>query len=233
MWEQRRLLLAVGVAAGGLVAAALMQTPFANADPCSQGDCTLVSGGSPTDVVYQGFRPFFEEWTDNQPTNVDVAGSSFTGDVSGSYDVSELDLSTQKIDDVTYHFGDFTPAADNPSGIDSDGLAGATVYDIVLGPGGKTVDGATTYDLGNLNVFLADGAHVEITTDPGQWTNYLYSDGTDSGDWIQYAGSSTPTLIYDTLTNSQFPSEIFNLASYFPPDDWFPDFYSMLPPGLT
>ncbi|HME78793.1 MAG TPA: hypothetical protein VKI00_25020 [Mycobacterium sp.] len=233
MLEQRRLLLAVGAAAGGLVAAALLQTPLAHADPCNLGECTLVSGGSPTDVLYQGFRPYFEEWTDNQPTNVDVAGSSFAGDVSGSYDVSELDLSTQQLDDVTYHFGDFTPAADNPSGIDSDGLAGATVYDVVLGPGAKTVDGATTYDLQNLSVFLGDGDHVTITTDPGEFTNYLYSTPTDSGDWIEYAGSSTPTLIYDTLTNSQFPSEIFNIANYFPPDDWLPDFYSMLPPGLT
>lgn len=233
MLKHRRLLLTFGAAAGGLAAAAFFQTSFAHADPCDLGECTLVSGGSPTDVVYQGFRPILEEWTDNQPTNVDVAGSSFVNGVSGSYDVSELDVATQEFDDVTYKFGDFTAAADNPSGIDSDGLAGATVYDVVLGPGAKTVDGQTTYDFQNLSVFLGNGGHVEITTDPGQWTNYLYSNGTDSGDWIQYAGSSTPTVVYDTLTNSSFPTEIFNLADYFPPDAWFPDFNSMLPPGLT
>jgi hypothetical protein len=232
MSKQRRLLLALGASAGGLAATAFFQLPLANADSCSVGECTLVSGGEPTDVQYYGFRPLFEQWADSQPTNVDVAGSSFANGISGSYDVTENDISTPYFDNVSYMFGDFTPAADNASGIDTDGLAGASVYDMVFGPGGKTVDGATTYDLQNLNVFLADGDHVMITTDPGDFTNYLFSTPTDSGDWIQYAGSSTPTLIYDTLTNPSFPTEVFNLADYFPPDDWFPDFFSTFPPGL-
>lgn len=42
--------------------------------------------------------------------------------------------SSALIDNAVYQFGDFTPAADNPSGIDSDGLGGATVYDYTLGP---------------------------------------------------------------------------------------------------
>jgi len=233
MLKQRRLLLALGATAGGLAATAFLHTPLANADPCSLGDCTLVSGGEPTDVQYYGFRPLFEQWADNQPTNVDVAGSSFVNGISGSYDVTENDISTPDFDNVSYIFGDFTPAAGNASGIDSDGLAGASVYDMVFGPGGQTVDGATTYDLQNLNVFLADGDHLMVTTDPGQWTNYLFNTATESGDWIQYAGSSSPTLIYDTLTNPSFPTEVFNLADYFPPDDWFPDFFSTFPPGLT
>ncbi len=232
MLIQRRLVLALGSAVGGL-AAAFFQTPFAHADVCDQGECTLVSGGEPTDVVYAGFRPLFEQWTDTQPTNVDVAGSPFVNGVSGSYDVSEEDTSTPYIDDVTYHFGDFTPAADNASGIDSDGLAGATVYDVALGPGGKTVDGATTYDFNILNVFLGDGNHIEIDSDPGAFTNYLYSTPTESGDWIQFAGSSTPTLLYDTLTTASFPSEAFNVTDYLPPDAWFPDFNSMFPAGLV
>src|SRR6476660_7862039 len=117
MLNQRRLLLAVGAAAGGLAAAAFIHTPFAHADACDLGDCTLVSGDKPTDVEYAGFRPLFEEWTDNQTTNVDVTDSSFVNGVSGSYDISEEDISTPYIDDVTYHYGDFTAAADNPSGI--------------------------------------------------------------------------------------------------------------------
>ena len=32
--------------------------------------------------------------------------------------------SSALIDNAAYQFGDFTPAVDNPSGIDSDGLAG-------------------------------------------------------------------------------------------------------------
>lgn len=233
MSKQRRLLLALGASAGGLAATAFLQLPLANADSCSAGECSLLSGGHATDVNYYGFRPLFEQWADNQPTNVDVADSSFTNGISGSYDVTENDISTPTLDNVSYLFGDFTPAADNASGIDSDGLAGAKIYDMVYGPGGKTVDGATTYDMQDLNVFLADGDHVMITTDPGEWTNYLYNTATESEDWIQYAGSSSPTLIYDTLPNPAFPTEIFDVAGYFPPDEWFPDFLSMFPPGLV
>jgi len=32
------------------------------------------------------------------------------------------------------------------------------------------VDGQTTYDLNNLNVMLADGNQIEITTVPGEFT---------------------------------------------------------------
>ncbi len=234
MLNQRRLLLALGAAVGGLAAAAVVPMASANADACDNlGGCTLVSGGPPTDVVYSGFRPFFEEWTDNQPTNVDVAG--IPNDVSGSYDVSETDISTPYFDEVTYQFGNFTPAAGNTGDINSDGLSGATVYDMVFDPGGKTVDGATTYGLQNLNVFLGDGNHVEITTDPGVFTNFLYNTPTDSGDWIEYAGSSTPTLVYDTLNNPSFPTELFNAASSLvggTPDAWLPVFDSMFPAGL-
>lgn len=233
MMKQRRLALALSAAVGGIAAAALIPMAFANADACSSGECTLVSGGSPTDVQYYGFRPMFEQWVDNQPTNVEVAGSSFTGGIAGSYDVSENDISTPYLDEATYEFGNFTAAADNSSGIDSLGLAGATVYDMVLGPGGKTVDGATTFDLQDFNVFLANGDHVWIINDPGAFTDYIYSTPTDSGEWIQTAGSSAPHLIYDTLTNPAFPAEIFDMANYLPPDSWLPDFFSMFPPGLT
>jgi hypothetical protein len=63
--------------------------------------------------------------------------------------------SSALIDNAVYQFGDLTPAADNPSGIDSDGLAGASIYDTTFGPGAQLVDGQTTYDLNNLNVMLA------------------------------------------------------------------------------
>ena len=233
MLKRRRLLLALGAAAGGLAATAFLHTPLASADPCSLGECDLVSGGKPTDVEYYGFRPLFEQWVDNQPTNVEVADSPFAGGISGSYDVSENDISTPYLDEATYVYGDFTPSADNAAGIDSGGLAGAKVYDMVLDPGGKEVDGATTYGLQDLNVFLSNGDHVWIITDPGQFTDYIYATPTESGNWIQDAGAAAPTLIYDTLTNPAFPTEIFNVADYLPPDEWFPDFFSMFPPGLT
>jgi hypothetical protein len=238
MLNQRRLLLALGAAVGGLAAAAFVPMASANADACDDlGPCTLVSGGPPTDVAYYGFRPLFEQWVDNQPTNVEVPGSAFVNGVSGSYGVSENDIATPYLDEVTYQFGNFTPAADNTGDIDSDGLSGATVYDMVLDPGGKSVDGATTYGLQNLNVFFGDGNHLQITTDPGLFTNYLYNTPTDSGDWIQFAGSSSPTLVYDTLTNPHFPTALFDAASSLvgvggTPDLWLPDFSMMFPPGL-
>jgi hypothetical protein len=231
MLNERRLLLALGAAGSGLAVAAFVSMASAHADPCSHGECTLVSGGNPTDVLYQGFRPVFTEWTDNQPTNVEVAGSDFAGGVSGSYNVSELDVATPYVDDVTYQFGNFTPAADNPGGIDSDGLAGAVMHDVVLGPGSKIVDGVTTYKFENVDVQFGNGDQVVITSDPGAWTNFNYSTPTESGDWIQFAGSSTPTMVYDTLPSPSFPTEVFNLAGYLPPDLWFPDFNSAIPNG--
>jgi hypothetical protein len=199
----------------------------ASADDCTVGDCTLVSGGSPTDEVYQGIRPILTDWQDHQPVSVEVPGSSFINDISGSYNVSEQDFTSSLMDNAIYHVGDFTPAADNASGIDSAGLAGASVYDFTLGPG---AGGA--YDLNDLNVFLANGNHIEIDTVPGQYTNFLDVTSTGSGDWIQNAGSSTPTLLWDSLTTSSFPTEVFNPANYLPPDSWFPDITSMFPPGL-
>lgn len=122
------------------------------------------------------------------------------------------------MDNAIYHFGDFTAAADNPGGI---------------GPGGKVVDGATTYDLNDFNVFLTNGDHIEIDTVPGEYTNFLDVTSSGSGDWLESWDSTTPTLVYDSLTTSQFPSEVFNLADYLPPDDWFPVVTKMFPPGLT
>lgn len=233
MLKQRRLLLTIGAAAGGIAAAAVVPMALAHADECDLGDCTLVSGGNPTDVVYSGVRPLFEDWKDDQPTNVVVSDSSFNDGISGSYDVTEQDYSTAVMDNAIYHFGDFTAATDNPTGIDSDGLAGASVYDFTIGPGGNVVDGTTMYDLNDFNVFLANGDHIEIDTVPGQYTNFLEVTPNGSGDWVETWGSTTPQLMWDSLTTSQFPGEVFNLAGYLPPDAWFPDIYDMFPPGLT
>jgi len=66
---------------------------------------------------------------------------------------------------------------------------------------------------------------VATFTQLGRW-------GPD-GDWIETWGSTTPKVLFDGLTGSQFPSELFNIANYLPPDDWFPVITSMFPPGLT
>jgi hypothetical protein len=63
------------------------------------------------------------------------------------------------MDNAIYHFGDFTAAADNPAAS--------------IPAGGKVVDGTTTYDLNDFNVFLANGDHIEIDTVPGEYTNFL------------------------------------------------------------
>jgi hypothetical protein len=223
--KQRRLLLAIGAAAGGIAAATVVPMAFAHADGCDLGEC-LVSGGSPTDVVYQGIRPLAEDWKDLQPTNVVVSNSTFTDGISGSYNVSEQDYSTSLMDNAIYNFGNFTAAADNPAGIDSGGLAGASVYDFTIGPGGKVVYGTTMYDLNDFNVNLANGDHIEIDTVPGQYTNFLEVTPNGSGDWLETWGSTTPNLMWDSLTTSQFPAEVFNLANYLPPDAWFPDMFS-------
>jgi len=134
-------------------------------------------------------------------------------------------------DDALDQFGDFTPAADNSAGADSDGLAGATVYDYTIGPGAHTVDGQTMYDANILNVLFADGNHVEIDTVPGEFTNFLDCTSIGCGDRTEAWGSTTPQLLYDSLTTAQFPSEVFNLADYLPPDAWFPDINGMFPPA--
>jgi hypothetical protein len=229
MVNQRRLLWAV---AAGIAVAALTPTALAQADTCELAEC-LVSGGKPTDVVYTGFRPLFEDWKDTQPANVFVPGSSFTDGISGSYDVSEEDYSTSVMDNAIYHFGAFTPAADNAAGLDSGNLAGASLYDFTVGPGGKVVDGVTLYDFNDFSLQLANGNHIEIDTVPGVFTNFLETTATGSGDWYEPWGSTTPNLLFDGLNSPSFPEGVFNIADYLPPDDWFPVITSMFPPGLT
>ncbi|MDT5205898.1 MAG: hypothetical protein QOD34_2534 [Mycobacterium sp.] len=229
MVNQRRLLWA---AAAGIAVAALTPAALAQADTCQLAEC-LVSGGKPTDVVYTGFRPLFEDWKDTQPTNVFVPGSSFTDGISGSYAVSEEDYSTSVMDNAIYHFGAFTPAADNAGGLDSGNLAGASLYDFTVGPGGKVVDGVTMYDFNDFSLTLANGNHIEIDTVPGVFTNFLETTANGSGDWIEPWNSPTPQLLFDGLISSHFPADVFNIANYLPPDEWFPVMDSMFPPGLT
>lgn len=223
MSKQRRLLPVLAAAAGGLAAAAFLPVALAHADDCSLFECTLVSGGNPTDVLYQGIRPRFSNWTDTQPTNVEVTQGD-TSFVSGSYDVKEEDYESSRIDHAEYHFGDFTPSADNTTGIDSDNLAGAKVNDVWRGPFGTNPQGDPTFHSNTLQVFYADHAHTEIQTVPGDYTKFLVGDGHATGEWILYAGQTTPTEVWDSLPSSQFPSEYIDtlLQNVLPPDSWFP-----------
>ena len=157
MSKQRCLLPVLAAAAGGLAAAAFLPVALAHADDCSLFDCTLVSGGNPYHVVYNGIRPDFSNWKDIQPTNVEVTQGD-TSFVSGTYDVQEEDYESAKLDHAEYHFGTFTPSADNPTGIDSDNLSGATVNDVWRGPFGTDEAGDPTFHSNTLQVFYADGA---------------------------------------------------------------------------
>jgi hypothetical protein len=85
--EHRRLLLAIGAAAGGIAVAALLPLALAHADD----GLTLVPAGPEVPYTalgvdgYVGFQPFFTEWQQDQPTNVEVDGSTV-----GSYDVFRI-----------------------------------------------------------------------------------------------------------------------------------------------
>jgi hypothetical protein len=226
----RRHLLVLAVLSGGLAAAALVPMTVAYADDCTSGDCTLISGGEPSDVAYAGFRPFATEWTSNQPVNVEVTenGTSF---VSGSYDVQEHDFASSLLDQNSYQYGDFAPAADNTTGIDSDGLSGATVTDIAYGPGQGLTSEGSTFLLNNLDVQYASGLQIEVTTDTNEFTNVFESASGESGDWLISPGDSTPILLWDSLPTPSIP-DVSDLFSVLPPDVWGPDWATAFPSGL-
>jgi hypothetical protein len=225
MSKQDRLLRILASAAGGLAATAFLPMAFAQADDCALGECTLVSGGQPTNVEYSGFRPFIAVWNDDQPVNVEVTQAGGTSYVSGSYIVSEQDYESRLNDHAIYNYSAFTPnTANNPTGIDSEGLAGAKVNDWWHGPFGTDAGGDTTFSINKLNVYYADGAHAKVITVPGDHTEYFYNDGHEGGAWILDAGQTTPHMLWDSLPSSEFPSTYFSdlLQNVMPPDDWFP-----------
>jgi hypothetical protein len=219
----RRLLPAVSATVGGLAVATYLSIAFAHADACDLNECTLVSGGAPTDVHYSGFRPLFADWRDTQPVNIEATQNGVTT-IEGSYQVKEEDYESKIWDHATYKFGDFTPSANNSLGVDSDNLDGTKVNDFWTGPFGTDANGDPTFHTNTLNIFYGDGAHTEITTVAGHYTNYLIGDGHATGDWIIDAGSSTPHLVWDSLPSSEFPATYITelLQNVLPPDDWFP-----------
>lgn len=228
--KMRHQLLALSVFCGGLAAAALVPMAVAHADDCSLGDCTLISGGDPTDAAYAGFRPWATEWTSNQPVNVDVTenGTSF---VSGSYNVAEQDFASPLWDEDEYQYSTFLPAAGNTTGIDSDGLSGASINDLAYGPGQGLTAAGPTYLFNNLDVQYANGMQVEVTTETNEITNVFAGTSTESGDWLLLPGDSTPVLLWDSLPSPSIP-DVANLLSLFPPDLWGPDWATAFPPEL-
>ncbi len=182
-------------------------------------------GRHPTDVFYGGFRPFFTDWQDTQPVNVDVTGSGFAGGVSGSYSVSEQDIQTPILDNAIYHYGDFTPALDNTTGVDSDGLSGVSVYDFTLGPGAAEVAGSPSYLLNHMSVDYPNGTYLDVTTVPEDgFKNIFESTSNGMADFIQTAGQANPVMLFDALPDPSVP-----VIPDLPPDLWFPNPADMWP----
>jgi hypothetical protein len=230
--KQRRLLLALGAAAGGLAAASaagLIPLALAHADD-EIGDAgsltslALVKAGTEVPYTplgvdgYVGFQPFFTEWQQDQPINVEVDGSTV-----GSYDVFESDYATPLTDESVYDFG-----AATSGGTDPGGLAGATVTDSAYYP---SFNAATeqapppdvTAALHDIHVVFGDGVEDNVLT-TASGTLYSVDDpGVGSADWFAAPGSTDPSLLFSGLADTSAAlAAVENLSSLLPPDVWYP-----------
>jgi hypothetical protein len=221
-----RLLPLLAATAGGLAAAASIPLALAHADDGLTPDdgLTLVPAGpevpyTPLGVDgYVGFQPYFTEWQQYQPTNVEVDGSTV-----GSYDVFESDYATPWTDESLYDFG-----AATSGGTDPGGLAGATVTDFAYDP---SFNAATeqeppsdvTAALHDIHVVFGNGVEDNIlTTASGTW--YSVDDpGVGSADWFAAPGSADPSLLFSGLADTSAAlAAVQDLSSLLPPDVWFP-----------
>jgi hypothetical protein len=218
--EHRRLLLAIGAAAGGLAAAALIPLALAHADD----GLTLVGAGPEVPYTalgvdgYVGFQPFFTEWQQYQPTNVEIGGTTV-----GSYDVFESDYASPWTDESVYNFG-----AATSGGTDPGGLAGATVTDSAFYP---SFNAATeqwppadvTAALHDLHVTLGNGEVDNLLT-MASGTYYSVDDpGVGSALWFEAPGSTDASLIWSGLADTSAAlAAVENLSSLLPPDVWYP-----------
>ena len=223
--EQRRLLLAIGAAARGLAAAAVVPIALAHADDGVSGDdLALVSAGPhvPDTALgpdgYVGFQPLFTEWQQDQPTNVEIGGTTV-----GSYDVFETDYATRWTDESVYDFG-----AATSGGTDPGGLAGATVTDSAYDP---SFNAATeqrppadvTAALHDLHVVFGNGVEDNVLT-TASGTYYSVDDpGVGSALWFEAPASTDASLIWSGLADTSAAlAAVEDLSSLLPPDVWFP-----------
>lgn len=226
MLKQRRSLLAIGAAAGGIAAAAVVPFAFAHADDglSDPGSLTLVSAGPDVPYTalgpngYVGFQPFFTEWQQYQPTNVELDGSTV-----GSYDVFESDYASAWTDESVYNFG-----AATSGGTDPGGLAGATVTDSAFYP---SFNAATqleppadvTAALHDIHAVFGNGVVDNLlTTASGTW--YSVDDpGAGSALWFEAAGSTDASLLWSGLADTSAAlAAVQDLPNLLPPDVWFP-----------
>lgn len=212
---------------GAAAAAALVPLALAHADDgATDADAglTLVSAGRdvPNTALgpdgYVGFQPFFTEWQQDQPINVEVDGSTV-----GSYDVFETDYVTPLTDESIYDFG-----AATSGGTDPGGLADATVTDFAFEPSfNAATDQAPPPDvtaaLHDLQVVYGDGVEDNVLT-TASGTYYSVDDpGVGSADWFAAPGSTDPSLLFSGLADTSAAlAAVENLSSLLPPDVWFP-----------
>jgi hypothetical protein len=218
--EHRRLLLAIGASAGGIAAAALIPLALAHADD----GLTLVPAGPEVPYTalgvdgYVGFQPFFTEWQQYQPTNVEIGGTTV-----GSYDVFESDYASPWTDESVYNFG-----AATSGGTDPGGLAGATVTDSAFYPSfNAATDQAAPADvtaaLHDLHVTLGNGEVDNLLT-TASGTYYSVDDpGVGSALWFEAPGSTDASLMWSGLADTSAAlAAVENLSSLLPPDVWYP-----------
>ena len=77
------------------------------------------------------------------------------------------------------------------------------------------VEDQTTYDLSNLYAMLADGNQIEITTVPGEFTNFLEVTTNGTADWIENAGQTTPPAVFCVPWGTALP-DIAGIAACHP-----------------
>jgi hypothetical protein len=231
MVKQRRLLLALGAGAGGLAAASaagLIPLALAHADD-EIGDAgsltslALVKAGpevpyTPLGVDgYVGFQPFFTEWQQYQPTNVEIGGTTV-----GSYDVFESDYASPWTDESVYNFG-----AATSGGTDPGGLAGATVTDSAFYPSFNAATEQPPADvtaaLHDLHVTFGNGEVDNLLT-TASGTYYSVDDpGVGSALWFEAPGSTDASLMWSGLADTSAAlAAVENLSSLLPPDVWYP-----------
>ena len=211
---------------GAAAAAALIPLALAHADDGvnDPNGISLVSAGPEVPYTalgphgYVGFQPFFTEWQQYQPTDVEVGGSTV-----GSYDVFETDYATSLTDESVYDFG-----AATSGGTDPGGLAGATVMDFAYAPSfnaatEKEPPPDVTAALHNLHVVYGNGVEDNVLT-TASGTYYSVDDpGVGSALWFEAPGSTDPSLMWSGLADTAAAlAAVENLSSVLPPDVWFP-----------
>jgi hypothetical protein len=223
MLKKHHLLLAMGAAIGGMAVAVPMALAHAD-DGLSYPGLTLVPAGPDVPYTalgpdgYVGFQPFFTEWQQYQPINVEVAGSTV-----GSYDVFETDYATQWTDESIYDFG-----AATSGGTDPGGLAGATVTDFAYLPSFNAASqqeppADVTAELHNIHVVFGNGVEDNIFTSASGTYFSVDDPGVGSALWFEAPGSTLPSLMWSGLADTSAAlAAVEHLPSLLAPDVWFP-----------